>query len=286
MASASIFLPGHHESQRSLLDVDHALPFVTSWGRGRRFGPLLNTDDEDTLIAILRLMHTSTEMERGGLAVPMPGSEPRPKVHALYATISDVSRELHLQKGGLAFELLRKSIKRLAATRLEIEFEPTHASAAHSRTFELLEVCRGVCDNEGVLYLQFSPLLSRLLCESYCRVDINVRRELTEAGKAVHRFLSEQPRSICIGTGVLQHSIGYTKSRAAFMRELRETMKRLKSLRWLLAWEIEGTGRGRPPLVRLNRCQDTDTARAHVASATQPLKAGFEDARGGRRAYV
>ena len=278
-ASTSIFLPGFRESQRSLLDADHALPFANSWGRGRRFGPLLNTDDEDTLIALLRLMQLSPNGERGGQAIPMPSGDPRPMVRALYATISDVTREFQLQNGGLGYELRRESIKRLAATRIEIELKATNAVVNHSRTFPLLEVCRGVCDNDGVLYLQFSPHLSGLLCESYSRVDSNVRRGLADTGKAVHRFLSERPRSIFIETDTLQQLIGYTRSRSAFLRDLRETMNRLKSLRWLSAWEIEGTGRGRPFLLWLKRRPERPEASANLASATRPFKAGLKIAR-------
>jgi hypothetical protein len=101
--------------------------------------------------------------------------------------------------------------------------------------------------------VQFTPLVARLLDSSYAYIAWEVRRELTDVGKAIHRFLSGQPRSYCIGAEKLRATIGYTREFGSFMRDLRVTMDRLKALGWLSAYEIEGTGRNHPYKLRIER---------------------------------
>ena len=50
-----IFVPSKRTTQRELLDSDNALPFLTPWGKGKKYGPPLTVFDEDTLIALGRL---------------------------------------------------------------------------------------------------------------------------------------------------------------------------------------------------------------------------------------
>ena len=250
-----IFLPGHRESQLRLLDKDHALPFATSWGRGRRFGPPLNTYDEDTLIGLTRLRQVELRGQGPNLPIPQSGGEPGPpeEVQAVWCLVTEIEAVLGNQRGGMNTRMRHESLKRLSGTRIELESDAATAVGARGGAFTLIDVAWEQLSDDGLIYAQFPPLMTRLLNESYSYLDFGVRRELADTGKAIHRFLSGQPRSYCIGTEKLRRTIGYVRSIGSFMRELRDAMGRLKSLGWVTAWTIEGTGRAHPFLLRLER---------------------------------
>ena len=248
-----VFLPGRRDSQKELLDKDNALPFETPWGRGRRHGPPLTTDDEDTLMALMRLRQV---MLRGtGSQLPVAQSElGEPQVvHALYCMVGDIQRELGAQRGGRNNELRLESVKRLAATQIEFDTRTADKLCGKGTVFKLIDVVWSSFADEALIYVQFTPLVARLLDSSYAYIAWEVRRELTDVGKAIHRFLSGQPRSYCIGAEKLRATIGYTREFGSFMRDLRVTMDRLKALGWLSAYEIEGTGRNHPYKLRIER---------------------------------
>lgn len=250
-----IFVPGNRESQHALLDKDHALPFTTSWGCGRRFGPPLSVYDEDTLIALTHLRQVEVRADAQKLPIPQTGSEvsEAEEVHGVWCLLSDIQAELGQKRGGMNNKLRLASLRRLNGTRIELERHAANAVGARGGAFNLIEVAWERFDDDGLIYAQFPPLMTRLLNESYSYLDFNVRRELPDAGKAVHRFLSGQPRSYCIGAEKLKTTIGYMRSTGSFMRELRETMTRMKSLGWVKAWTISGTGRSHPFMLRIER---------------------------------
>ena len=247
-----IFVPGKRAQQKSLLDSMNALRFETPWGRGKRHGPPLTTQDEDTLIALFRLRRFALKADGDRLPVPI-NSEGAPQVvHAVYLRISDVQRELGVDAGGRANDLRIESIQRLAATRIELEAVGANGWVA-GKTHSLIEVEWSRHKGEGLVLVQFPPVISRLLTEAYSYVDWEVRRKLSEAGKAIHRFLSGQAKSYCVGAEKLRVTIGYTRSKGSFMRDLRETLDRLKSAGWLKDYVIMGTGRSSDFLVKILR---------------------------------
>ena len=84
-------------------------------------------------------------------------------------------------------------------------------------------------------------------------MDWEVRRKLSEDGKAVHRFLSGQTKSYCVGADKLRTTIGYTRAKGSFMRDLRDTLSRLKDAGWLKGYAIVGTGRSTDFLIKILR---------------------------------
>jgi hypothetical protein len=250
-----IFLPGNRESQKRLLDKDNALPFATSWGRGRRFGGPLTTYDEDTLIALTRMRQIELRGHGPTLPIAQSGGDPSESqsVQGVYCLISDIDSVLGYAKGGMSTKMRHESLKRLTGTRIELEAEAATATGIRGGTFTLIDIAWELFKDDGLIYAQFPPVMTRLLNESYSYLDFAVRRELADTGKAVHRFLSGQPRSYAIGAEKLRKTIGYVRPAAAFMRELRETMGRLQSVGWIRAWTIEGTGRSHPFVLQLER---------------------------------
>jgi hypothetical protein len=246
-----LFMPGRRDQQMGLLK-ECSFAFSTPWGRGKRHGPPLTTDDEDTLMAILRLRRFALRGAGARLPVPIADDTGEQTVHAVYLRISDLQRELGVDAGGRANDLRLESIKRLAATRIEFEAlagDGTVCGTTHS----LLEVQWKRWRGDGAILVQFSPVISRMLDEAYSFIDWNVRRQLTPVGKAIHRFLSGQGKTYAIGAEKLQATIGCNRPFGKYMQELRRGMDRLKTLGWIKHYELRGNGRSVPFVLRVAR---------------------------------
>jgi hypothetical protein len=246
-----LFMPGRREQQMGMLK-ECSFSFATPWGRGKRHGPPLTTDDEDTLMAILRLRRFALRGAGARLPVPIAGDTGEQTVHAVYLRISQLQRELGVDAGGRANDLRLESIKRLAATRVEFEAlagDGTVCGTTHS----LLEVQWKTWRGDGVILVQFSPVISRMLEEAYSFIDWNIRRQLTPVGKAIHRFLSGQGRSCTIGAEKLQSTIGCHRSFGKYMQELRRALDQLLKLGWIKHYDLSGNGRSVPFVLRVGR---------------------------------
>lgn len=246
-----LFMPGRREQQMDLMK-ECSFAFSTPWGSGKRHGPPLTTDDEDTLMAILRLRRFALRGAGSRLPVPIAGDTGEQTVHAVYLRISQLQRELGVDAGGRANELRLESIKRLAATRIEFEALAGDGSVC-GMTHSLLEVQWKKWRGDGAILVQFSPVISRMLEEAYSYIDWNTRRQLSPVGKAVHRFLSGQGAKCAIGAEKLQSTIGCNRPFGKYMQELRRAMDRLKELGWLKHYELTGNGRSVPFQLRVAR---------------------------------
>ena len=254
-----IFVPGRAKKQRERLDRDNALPFETSWGMGRKFGPPLTVYDEDTLIALGRL--------RQNMLIGDPGKMPYPistlyreenkddvHVHVVYCMLSDIQDMCGTSKGGRNNKLRLESIKRLAGTKIEFNKETRDKVKSTGTTIDLIHVKWDVYEDNAILYIQFSPIMATWLESAYTYIDWNLRKQLrTDVGKAVHRFLSGQPRRYAIFTKKLQATIGHTGPYKHFMANLREAMAQFTEAGWVQAAEITGNGRKQPHKLELQR---------------------------------
>ena len=72
-------------------------------------------------------------------------------------------------------------------------------------------------------------------------------------GKAVHRFLSGQPKTYQIYTRKLQSTIGHTGPYKHFMADLREALGQLQDAQWIHEFQISGNGRKQPHKLILQR---------------------------------
>lgn len=254
-----IFVPGRARRQREQLDRDNALPFETSWGMGRKFGPPLTVYDEDTLIALGRL--------RQNMLIGDPGKMPYPistlyrqdddndvHVHVVYCMLSDIQDMCGTSKGGRNNKLRLESIKRLAGTKIEFSKETRDKVKSSGTTIDLIHVKWDVYEDNAILYIQFSPIMATWLESAYTYIDWNVRKQLrTDVGKAVHRFLSGQPRRYTIFTKKLQATIGHTGPYKHFMADLRETLEQLRDAGWVKDVQITGNGRKQPHKLEIQR---------------------------------
>lgn len=246
-----LFPPGKRVHQKGMLDADNALAFTTPWGRGKRYGPPLTTEDEDTLMALLRLRAFAVRGDGSRLPIAVEEGDEH-TVHAMWVRISDIQRELGVTKGGRANALRMASVERLGATTIQLEFVAGQ-EAVPGKQHRLMSVEWSKKKGESHILVQFSPLVTKWLASAYSFIDWEVRRQLSPGGKAIHRFLSGQSKNYTISASKLCEVIGYTRSKGSFMRDLRETLMQLKKLGWLKSYTISGTGRRRAFMINTVR---------------------------------
>ncbi|MYE81013.1 MAG: hypothetical protein F4X36_04060 [Gammaproteobacteria bacterium] len=256
-----IFVPGRARRQRARLDQDHSLPFRTSWGTGRKFGPPLTVYDEDTLMALGRLRHNMLIGNPAKMPYPVSklyasDEEPDVHVHVVLCMLSDIQAMCGTSVGGRNNKLRLQSVRRLAATKIELNKETRDKVRFAGTTIDLVHVRWDVYEDNAVLYVQFSPIMAQWLERAYTYVDWNVRRGLrTDVGKSVHRFLSGQPRKYQIFTRKLQATIGHDGPYKYFMADLREALQQLQDADWIRDCAILGNGRKQPHKLVVDRSQ-------------------------------
>ncbi|MFZ0470017.1 MAG: hypothetical protein WAL92_13935, partial [Thiogranum sp.] len=256
-----IFLPIKRGRKNPPLDQDNAMPFVTSWGRGRKHGPPLTVYDEDTLMAIARLRKNRLQGRPHHMPIPLSAIQPRGQqhkddeiaVHVLACTMSDIQAECEDSDGGTNMQHRLASIKRLGATVMEFDRETKDKLGYRGTQVKLIDVAWDVYDVDAVLLIQFSPLMADWLESEYTYINWEVRKQLSDTGKALHRFFSAQPKHYAIKTEKLMQTIGYQRSYGYFMSDLRSTLQKLQALGWLEDWDITGTGRKVPHKLTFSR---------------------------------
>ena len=253
-----IFIPGNRSNQKALFDSENAIPFKTSWGEGRRVGPPLTVYDEDTLIAIGRLRQKRLIGRPHNLPTPVPeiyrkGKEPDVNVHVMHLTLSQIQEACGTESGGNNNELRLTSIRRLGTTTLEFTTKTSDKFVSKGTIIKLIDVAWQEYDKNAILYIQFTPIMAEWFDQAYTYIDWNVRQELTETGKAIHRFLSGQPKTYEIHTKKLMTIIGYQRPYAKFMADLRASLTKLEEKQWISSWDITGNGRKIPHKLLLKR---------------------------------
>ena len=256
-----IFLPIKRGRKNPPLDQDNAMPFVTSWGRGRKHGPPLTVYDEDTLMAIARLRKNRLQGRPHHMPIPLSAIQPRGQqhqndeiaVHVLACTMSDIQAECEDSDGGTNMQHRLASIKRLGATVMEFDRETKDKLGYRGTQVKLIDVAWDVYEVDAVLLIQFSPLMADWLESEYTYINWEVRKQLSDTGKALHRFFSAQPKHYAIKTEKLMQTIGYQRSYGYFMSDLRNTLQKLQALGWLEDWDITGTGRKVPHKLTFSR---------------------------------
>lgn len=255
-----LFAPGFSRSQRALIE-DARLKITTSWGSVIRNGPALTIYDEDTLYALVHLRdsrivapmeYLPTGSDLSSELVLDGEADPRPVVHWTRCLISDIQRFLGRSDGGRSAKDTLESIKRIARTSLEFETEIPHI-AQRGGILRIYDVLWDCWEKDSVIFVQFSPVIAKWLEKDFTYIDWEVRRQLTDTGKAVHRFLSSQPRLYSIGCEKLRSTIFYMRDFKSFMRDLRSILTQMQQIGWLDSFEISGTGRKTPYIVHVSR---------------------------------
>ncbi len=246
-----LFRPAKRSNQRDFLDEENAMPFVTPWGVGKKHGPPLTVYDEDTLIALGRLRQNCLTGVPHRLPLPIPDhyqskGKQDVDVHVAQIMISDVQKMCDTELSGQANRMRLNSIKRLAATVIEFDNRTADNRLINGTSVKLIDVAWQYYEENGLLYVQFTPVMASWFENEYSYIDWKVRQKLSDTGKAVHRFLSGQPKKYQIFTKKLMSTIGYVRSHSRFIGDLRKVMDQLENTGWIVNWEIVGTGRSTP----------------------------------------
>ncbi|WP_282611238.1 hypothetical protein [Pelagibius sp. Alg239-R121] len=253
-----IFVPGKRTTQRSLMDTENAIPFSTSWARGKKYGPPLTVYDEDTLIALTLLRQNQLIGAPAQLPIPIADIHSRVgatdvAVHVVHCTLADIQELCECSQGGRNNQLRIESVKRLSNTKIQIERNIDRNRGVKGTSLSLIEVAWQTYEEDAVFLAQFPPIMAKWLENEYTFIDLQVRRQLSDTGKAIHRFLSSQGPKYEIDARKLMHTIGYMDEYKSFMRKLRATMEKLGEAGWLSDYEIVGTGRRVPQKLCIQR---------------------------------
>lgn len=249
---------------RSKLDTDwvHGDRIETPWGAITRFGPGIDIFDEDTLIALLRLCAQkrltgarrampvpALRVIRSGEAMNEDDQSADEKITVISGTVTatEINNFLGRGLGGTNLAATRASVRRLALTQCLFENEQLEKEGV-TKFFDYA----GDRDFRGMIQIQFSPAMTQLL-QSYTYLDLNIRRNLTDTGKAIHKFLSAQPKAYEIGLDKLRAIIRFTGEPKEFRRTLSQILEQLIDMGWLASYRVSGTGRAKPYILHTFR---------------------------------
>ena len=258
LARLPIFPPVQRQRQKSMVDKDNAWVFRTAYGSGRRHGPPLTVRDEDTLIAILRRRDRRLYGESINLPIPLAPmfsshGEKAVEVHCVVCTIRELIDELRLTRGGDNFTQTLDSVKRLGGTRIEISVTKTDryfGKFEAGTPISLIDVQWKAYEEEGVLFIQIPPLIVHWLEREYTYLNWDVRLQLNDLGKALHRYLSSQlSKKRPQFTGDLMmvaEAIGYAGPSKNTKARFKEALARIQATQWISSFNITGTGRAKP----------------------------------------
>lgn len=258
-----LFAAGERENYTT--DQNKGRVYKLPRGRIRRIGAGLDVYDEDTLIAILQLgAEKKVVGPREAMPVALSSSGDKPTtVYKGLVTAGKINAFLGRGDGGADLERTRDSIRRLANQRLWFEnVDDVDGMEGVTDFFKY----HGRTDLRGELLIQISPEMVNLL-QQYQVIDITVRRQLNDCGKAVHRYLTPQPQNFDIALDDLAEAICYDAGGAALKRSLlgRKSTKKspgrpnqlelMVELGFLRRWEITGTGRKTPFRLYVEKAQ-------------------------------
>lgn len=246
-------------------EFEHGQVVETSWGTIRRFGPGLNVYDEDTLIAVIRLAqqrkvsgrHTELPITINNRGPGLVLREETVTVHAGITNAHSINGYLGRGLGGSDLRHCRDSLRRLSLTLIELVKDSQNkqgvSDAGYEGRFQLFRF-RGTHDFRGPVLIQFDPEMLALLSQ-YTRINMDVRRELSDIGKAVHKYfssqLSRQHPTTSIRLSKLKQIAGYRSSLSDLKRALGTQLELMMRLGFLTQYSYTGTGRATPQVLRV-----------------------------------
>lgn len=255
-----IFRPTRRRHQHRLQNVDNAIEFSTPFGTGKRHGPPLTVRDEDTLIALMRLR--SRRLIGNPRDLPVSVSDiyktqtGNVGVHYVACTVDQINTEMGLTNGGSNFNATFESVKRLGATQLELNLNKHDRYlnlVTTGRMIPIIQVQWQVHDNDGLLVILFPPVIAQWLDKEYTYVNWNIRKELGDLAKALHRFLSSQPKRYETTVLKICETVGYDGPTKNAKQRLSGALEEMIKVGWLSSYEFEGTGRKTPLTLKTER---------------------------------
>lgn len=257
LARLPIFMPMSRSKQKEFLDDDNYLHFSTPFGSGLRSGPLLTTRDEDTLLALERLRSKQLHGQVENLPIKISKNlynlddSGKVRVDIVICTITMINEELGITDGGENYSDTLSSVRRLANTVIELTTNKKARYLGRCKEggqFKLLDIRWREFDEGGLIFVQFSPVVTDWLTNEYTFMDWKTRKALgrNETAKALHRFLCTQPRSYKRNLNELAECIGLKDDNKRIRSRMSKACDALKKVGWLQDYAFEGTGRKVP----------------------------------------
>ncbi len=265
LARLPIFLPGPASRQKQLLDEDLAYPFSTPFGRGRRFGPPVNIEDEEILFAMLRLSEKRLIGNGHQFPVPLDGGDLWLKddesghvtVQVALATVGQINAEAGLVKAGNNYKNTLSSIKRLNQISIELETRKQEMYLGESWNggkIRLVDIKWHAYKQEGLIYAQFTPIMVKWLKEQATYYNWEIRRKLTSSNaRALHRFLSTQGQSYTAPLNYIADTIEWHGNRQRLRPRMEAALIDLRDNHNWCDFEITGKGRATPFVLKFRR---------------------------------
>jgi hypothetical protein len=233
------------------------------WDKGGvyRSGPALTVVDEDTLAGLLQLRSigfSGNELlmpskKMGGKNEMILSGGKNVVVHAVYCIVSELETLIKgrepPKKGwsGTVIKRRRESIERLAATNLRFE-QPKGLDMYRGKIIPIIELDWVGSKDNACYYVQFHPAIVKWLEDYRSYINLDIRRELTPFGKALHRFLSSQTSNTTYNVDfeVLLEAIGYEGRIGEAKRHAVGQLKKLIELDFIKEYFFAGNGRKDP----------------------------------------
>lgn len=255
-----IFMPVSKTRQKKLLDEDNALVFETRFGSGKRYGANLTTFDEDVMYALARLAKKKLIGPREAMPIKVPkiykSEAGRVDVDTVVCTVTDILNVLELSKGGKMRRKIVDSLERLASTTLVLKLnrEDRYLGKCEiGKPIKLVDIEWGLYSSDGIVYAQFSPVVTYWLEHEHTYFNWETRKKLnSRLAKALHRYISSQtsPKNKSFfrfnEIEEIAASIGCAIRKRDLKHKFSLALDELVKAGFLLEYEFEGTGRGTP----------------------------------------
>jgi len=257
LARIPVFMPVTRSKQKELLDEDNYLRFNTPFGSGTRSGPLLTIRDEDTMLALDRLR--CKQLHGIGSNLPIKVSEQmynmddsgKLRVDIVICTITQINEELGLSDGGENYTETLNSVKRLDSTVIALTTNKQERYLGRCKeggSFKLIDLRWKAYEEQGIVFVQFSPVVTEWLNNEFTYINWQVRKALgkDDKAKALHKFLSSQPNTYSRDMYEIANLIGIADEKRRIKTKLESAAKALIKVGWLQDYAFIGTGRKIP----------------------------------------
>lgn len=252
-----VFMPITKAKQKQLLDEDNALPFETPFGKGKRYGANLSVFDEDVLYALARLSNKKLIGPHESMPIQVSriykaNEKGSVNVDTVVCTVTDILDCLGLSKGGKMRKDIVDSLERLAATTLVLTLKKEDrylGKCEIGKPIKLVDIEWQLYSTDGIIYAQFSPIVTYWLESEFTYYDWETRKQLkNRLAKALHRFLSSQPKEFFKLNKLedIAASVGHHGRKCDLKRTFVRALDELKSVGFLIDYVIEGTGKATP----------------------------------------
>jgi len=252
-----VFMPITKAKQKELLDDDNALLFKTPFGKGKRYGANLSVFDEDVMYALSRLSKKKLIGPHENMPIKVSriykaNEKGSVNVDTVICTVTDILNKLKMSKGGKMRKDIVDSLERLASTTLVLTLNKEDrylGKCVIGKPIKLVDIEWQMYSSDGIIYAQFSPIMTYWLESEYTYYDWETRRVLkNRLAKALHRYLSSQPKEFFKLNKLedIAASVGHHGRKCDLRSTFKRALDELKTVGFLNDYTIEGTGKATP----------------------------------------